>query len=97
MFSLPLLVRPMFTPVSHQVELCKVKKRDEIQAHEAEIRRGKMAKRRRLLQQQEDTGQDVVTATQVDTTLDDIEINALPEKSCAVQICTGEIVLKVVM
>ena len=93
MFYSPLLVRPMFTPVSHQVELCKVKKRDEIQAHEAEIRRGKMAKRRRLLQQQDDTGLDVVAETQVDMTLDDIEINALPEKSCAVQICTGEIVL----
>ena len=70
-----------------------MKKRDEIQAHEAEIRRGKMAKRRKLLQQQEDTGSDVVTETQIDMTLDDIEINDLPEKSCAVQICTGEIML----
>ncbi|KAI0207387.1 tRNA-splicing endonuclease subunit Sen34 [Lamellibrachia satsuma] len=74
-----------------QVELCKVKKREEIQAHEEEIQRGRMVKRQRLLEEQKTTGQSVVStqSIHIDTNLDDIKINTLPEKSCAVQICTA--------
>ena len=72
-----------------------MKKQEEIQAHEEEIQRGRMAKRQRLLEEQKTTGQSVVStqSIHIDTNLDDIKINTLPEKSCAVQICTGEVKL----
>ena len=58
-----------------------------------------MAKRQRLMKDQIDAGQTEATGhcvnaakpEHVDVSLDDIKITALPEKSAAIQICTGEV------
>ena len=60
-----------------------------------------MAKRQRLVKDQidadeaESTGHcvDFAKPAHVDVSLDDIKITALPEKSAAIQICTGEVKL----
>lgn len=80
-----------------QVALCRVKKREEVRAHADEIRRGRVAKRQRLIEDQKDAGQseatghcvDAAQSAHVDVNLDDIKITTLPEKSAAVQIFTA--------